>query len=189
MNSQGTSFSELNICTCFTSLYFRTLLPPRRRPRSCFLFLWGLKGQRALAEGEKKERRGEREPEIYDCVDLPLWGWSLWIHLDFVLWCCCPVCAIGYSCMQRHRETCLPICCYMDHPGRQMGEEGDRKGCWGTDQWPAGLDYCPGAMVTGTNQYYISMTALYGYNYLCDCLSRSLSVSLLHLHIHTHMGF
>lgn len=104
MNSQGTSFSELNICTCFTSLYFRTLLPPRRLPRSCFLFLWGLKGQRALAEGEKRERRGDHEPEIYDCVDLPLWGWSLWIHLDFVLWRCCPACAIGYRALCKDTE-------------------------------------------------------------------------------------
>lgn len=104
MNSQGTSFSELNICTCFTSLYFRTLLPPRRLPHSCFLFLWGLKGQRALAEGEKRERRGDHEPEIYDCVDLPLWGWSLWIHLDFVLWRCCPASAIGYRALCKDTE-------------------------------------------------------------------------------------
>ena len=51
VDSQGTGFSVLNICTCFTSLYFHTPLPRWRRPRSCFLFLWGLTGRRALAEG------------------------------------------------------------------------------------------------------------------------------------------
>lgn len=71
----------------------------------------------------------------------------------------------------------------MDHPGSQVGEERDRRGCWETDQWSAGLDYCPGAMVTGTNQYHISMTMLYGYNYLCDSLSCSLPVSLSHTQV------
>lgn len=66
----------------------------------------------------------------------------------------------------------------MDHLASQVGEETDRGGSWETDQWPAGLEYCPGAMVTGTNQYYISMIALYRYNYLGECLPCFLSVSL-----------
>lgn len=88
------------------------------------------------------------------------------------------LCVIGYRaiCKGMQREPWLLICCSMDHPVRQVGEERDRGGCRETDQWPAGLDYCPGAMVTGTNQYYISMIVLYGYNYLGDCLSCFLSV-------------
>lgn len=83
---------------------------------------------------------------------------------------------------QRRREPCLVICCTVDRPACPVGEEGD----WETDQWPAGLDYCPGAMVTGTNQYYISMIALYRYSV---ATSLAFHLSGTHTHPHTHMGF
>lgn len=62
------------------------------------------------------------------------------------------------------------------------GGEADRGGCWETNQWPTRRDYCLGAMVTGTNQYYICMIALYRYLvtvFLAFCLS------LYYTHPHT----
>lgn len=55
IESHGTSFFELNICTCFTSLYYHTLRPPWWLPQSCFLFLWVLTGQQK-STGREKER-------------------------------------------------------------------------------------------------------------------------------------
>lgn len=79
---------------------------------------------------------------------------------------------------QRHKRA-VPL----HHPTSQVAEE---KGCCETEQWAAGLHFCPGAISTGTNQYYISMSTLYGYNYLCDCLSCSLPFSLSHSYAHAH---
>lgn len=66
VNPPGTRFSDLNICTRFTPLYFHTLLVPRRLPCSCFLFLWGLTGQWVsllLIERKRQERKIYSHPE------------------------------------------------------------------------------------------------------------------------------
>ncbi|KAK1894267.1 RNA1 polyprotein, partial [Dissostichus eleginoides] len=81
-------------------------------------------------EKERKKRGAEDEPEIYDC----------------------------YSTLRKDTESHAFFNLLQYGSSSQPkggGEERDNRGCWETDQWPEGLDYCPGAMVTGTNQYYI----------------------------------
>lgn len=144
MGSRGTGFSELNICTSFTSLYFHTLLAPWQLPRLVFSSFeaWQASGHLSLLE-EKKKRAAKRMSQRFTAASICHPEDKVYEVYDFVLF-------IGYN--VKCREPCLLIC--QKHGSYSLPRGG---GDWRETEWSARLDYCPGAMVTGTNRYCISL--------------------------------
>lgn len=88
---------------------------------------------------------------------------------DFVLF-------IGYG--VKCREPCLLWGSYTQPCGG---------GDWREAEWSARLDYCPGAMVTGTNQYCINLIWIRVYWRLARLLfCLSLFQTYTPTHTHTH---
>lgn len=110
---------------------------------SCFLFLWGLTGQRASVPLEKKKRAAKRMSQRFTAASICHPEDEVYEVYDFVLF-------IGYN--VKCREPCLLIC--QKHGSYSLPRGG---GDWRETEWSARLDYCPGAMVTGTNRYCISL--------------------------------
>lgn len=111
---------------------------------SCFLFLWGLTGQRASVPlEEKKKRAAKRMSQRFTAASICHPEDEVYEVYDFVLF-------IGYN--VKCREPCLLIC--QKHGSYSLPRGG---GDWRETEWSARLDYCPGAMVTGTNRYCISL--------------------------------
>lgn len=111
---------------------------------SCFLFLWGLTGQRASVPlGKKKKRAAKRMSQRFTAASICHPEDKVYEVCDFVLF-------IGYN--VKCREPCLLIC--QKHGSYSLPRGG---GDWRETEWSARLDYCPGAMVTGTNRYCISL--------------------------------
>lgn len=140
-----------------------------------FLFSLPLRLDRPVDLDREKKKGKDDETETY-CMDLPLCGWSLEIHLCYRLHNYCTAYVKTQSTMLFNMLQ------YGSSSEPGGGGEADRRGCWETNQWPTRLDYCPGAMVTGTNQYYISMIAVHRYlvsAFLAFCLF------LFHTHPHT----
>lgn len=106
------------------------------------------------AEVARQQKRGEGER----AGDLRLYGPDA-LGMNFTnTFRFCPL-----LCLPLLSSLRLQSC--MQRPFQVGGGKETRGGgvggvCREADQWPGGLDFHPGAMVTGTNQYYIGMIVL-----------------------------
>lgn len=177
MKSLGTTFFELNICTCFTSLYFHTLPPPWRLPCSCFLFLRSLTGQWVLViwgGGRRWRRQG-----LYGSTT---WGWSFWIRLVFVLWCWCPARYRLQSSVQR-RKRAMPFQLMQHRAASQPSGGGERLlGDWPVANRTGILSWCH----CDWEQINITLVWL---GYTDTTAFAAASLGLFFTLIHTHTGF